>query len=646
MTKKILFVISILGILVFSGVGIHKVSAGAGQIQRLSFQPEMNVVLYFINYNESFIDTNTLENALPHEINKTYYYQANGNLIYNVRYQYLFANSSYTANFNSFIDNQKTLDWTSDLNQTALEQQKQDFKRMNIFTQREGYAIDARSTEQYLASHLPFTSLPDKNRFYLFVLNLSRLDSGSYDHWFNLTEVDPDSGKARFYWRLEWDYPLNYGVKFPYAAFTEKTGIAFIDPTAFQWYLKWRAIWNNMSSPHPSYFNDLDYLVANAATFTDKQNIVTDTVREWVSDWVVNIFNEPKGPVEEYPALGSSMSIQLRVFYDGNNTVFPATKLEWIINKDVTTEIFSNVIKTTNIEMSVIFTDINKDSYIMHELENAKKNYTDMYHVPPPFENWSYYSGITLYSNIYNEPERYFKLDAADTTVMGVIFLFENASFTDYFVPWTGNLYTGLGGGGKVVILYELNRAFMPDHVTHKEGLSSILIHEIGHAVGFPHPFYDTFTSDFASEVMGYYPGAYNFSQLFTEIYYRNMVDEKIVKFLNEYNQKYDEWEKDPDIVLQDRLYQSWAYFNETVLLHEQKDYLAAYETINTAFNKLYGITPTNTTSTTENITTITPTYSSPMPIDNNDENSFLPFSLMGVASGIISLIIIVKKKK
>ncbi len=315
------------------------------------YSPKQNYVIAFLGYDSNLVDTSVIEDSLP-----TYWY---GDLIYTLNYDFVFADNDYMSNLNTFIDSIAVSDWTSDLNATALEEQAADFKRTDIFTEQYGVSIDARQVEQYLAQHPVPTSLPNETRFYIYVLNQSRLDSGENDHWYNVTEIDPDSGRQRFYWRLEWDYPLNYDVKFPYAAFSEREEIAFLDPTAFQWYLEWRAIWNTNTIDHPSYYEDLDHLI-KGKTFSEQKDLVTSTAANWLGDWINNYFNFY--PLGEVAPLGSSLDIQLKVYYNSTSIGMTPDDLNWIVNENYTLDVFKWILQTQDVGIHVDYIDLEADS--------------------------------------------------------------------------------------------------------------------------------------------------------------------------------------------------------------------------------------------------------------------------------------------
>lgn len=543
---------------------------------------EKNFVLTFVNYDEDLVEQASIVQNLPSE----FYYE---NWVIDLNYEIIFANDSYENQINQFVDTISTEDWTSKLNETALIEQKNNFERKDIFDRQNGSSIDAKKLTDYLETNKPATSLSD-NLYNIFIFNQTRLDSGSDRHWFNVTEVDPDSGRQRFYWRLEWDYPLNYDVRFPYAAYSKDTDITILDPTAFQWYLNWRAIWNMNVEYDDSYFHPLQDLIKDQDKI-DQQETVTSIVGNWLEDWIVNVYNMYTQPRD----LGNSLYTGIQVVYDSDQV--DAEDLGWIVNEESIVEEMGELLQSTSVDVSIEFVDIKNDSVMNQFINQGEVSYASYRNAASPFDNWTYYDGGYFHDQMIGNIEvrdRYFETPGGyDLSLNGLIILLDNASFVGKrgWIPWSGGLYTGLGGTGRTAILYELDRAFMPD-MSKKSGLSKILIHELGHAVGLPHTFYDRFTSDFSNEVMGYYPGTHQFSEIVKQAYWSELVLNKI-RYLQTITSSYDS----NFVNIQE------TKFEELVNEFRAKDFVDAY---NLAMEILDDISNGYSTETSETITSNT----------------------------------------
>ncbi len=178
--------------------------------------------------------------------------------------------------------------------------------------------------------------------------------------------------------------------------------------------------------------------------------------------------------------------------------------------------------------------------------------------------------------------------------------------------------FTGLGGGGNVVCFKDLNRYFASDGITPRSGLTTLLVHEIGHVLGFMHAEItndaDEGTGGFMRDVMSYYSeGTPYFSKFLKDSLHRT--SSLVAYYRNE--ESIEDYRAnslhDPDI-----LATIDAVISEGEAAMDTMNYLDAFR----AYKKLYNMTdylielkPTPTFPTTTTQITSLPTILLMMPI-------------------------------
>ncbi|MHA2247362.1 MAG: hypothetical protein ACXADY_20615 [Candidatus Hodarchaeales archaeon] len=560
------------------------VSSNQTQID-FAIDDPIDIAIVFVGYDQDIINSSKISNKLPHygsiflggDENAHYYYQAN--------YSYYFADQAYIDELDAFVADHSVNDPTTQLDVPKLEYQAEFWDPQDVFLPKNGTAIDGNAVESWLVQNRYVIEAD----YCISVLNFSYFDSEAGDHWFEIKDIDLDSGIQKHWYRNEFDFPWNHDVEFPYVGYTgyESKDI-FFDPTASQWYLKWIEIWNGLNvndGDHDFYDEDLDHFMK---THDDPNDYISDWLVELVS---VNLFWQPVNRID----FSNDISLQIKVFNGVSHLGFTNSDLEWTVNKTAIDFAFTELMPESNFSVDIEFLDLTNYSNIESILNHPDYN-VNYSPDEPPIDNYTYYDGNGIYDHLFSRTYRklFFDLDAADLVVTGFAFILDNATFAAPGIWSGGGLYTGLGGDLRILQLMELDRIFYPNRTESiavpRQGLTHVLVHETGHAIGFPHTFTSTrYASDFTADTMGYYGDYSRFSRIRVESFQRYAAKQEIFavqKMIHEHLLIDDEIEWLVD--LQD----TWDNITDN---YYSKDYLTARQVAIELQQLLLEHTPTDT---------------------------------------------------
>ncbi|HUV98006.1 MAG TPA: hypothetical protein VMW14_00705 [Candidatus Paceibacterota bacterium] len=567
MKKLLSLLIILLLIPLFSARGTEESDDAQRLNSSITHVFPLNVV--FVGFKQEVVDTATIDLTIGKDHSFDY---GAYTVHYNFNLSYYFADSSYYSAVKTLLlaNSVNGTDLTSRLNVTALELQKTTGTRTSIFLPQSGRAINATAVEDWFASH-PYA--PDQDPAYWFyVMNFTEFDSAdhSLEHWYNTTELDFEANRLRDFWRLEWDNSLNPDVKFPYACFTSQTRVVLIDPSAFQWYLTWARIWWGLSVSGPKgdyYFEDLDQFLAthNVNTSQGKTDLAY-YLAGWVDDMLANLL-APSLWTSIEASEAKSLSIQALILNNVSDSGYTNEAMSWIINSTLAREAIEDLAPFIDVEVTVEFHELASYPQLEAIFDNA---------VIEKRDGWTYYDGAQVWSALSDVRDAYFNLSAADIVINGYVFLERNMSMI-----YSGGEYTGLGGGGQILVMKEVGRYFQADGVSPKSGLGLVFIHEAGHNLGFPHTFrfwgFPSFAGDFAFDVMGYYPYSFYFTQLRKDCFRRLVVDYRILSLQEKLGEDLALYgRKNSTSVIDTKFDEVYSRINETLQLYEEMQFLEA----------------------------------------------------------------------
>lgn len=451
---------------------------------------------------------------------------------YALDYNLIYPSVSFNDQLNSFVDSISSTALTSKLDSSALKYQSANYLTQDIFLEQNGTAIEGQSLEDWLWSKVP--EVAPTSSYQIFLMNFSRFDTSSDKHWFEIPEVDPSTGLQRDFWRLEWDIPPtpsvnNFDAKFPYPGWSEDYPMYFLDPTAHNWYLEWTTVWRGVpeDSAHAHYFDTFSDYVKSLGGMTSPSRTYTagKYVGQWLDEIVRNVFflqpiAAPRSP--------QSLAVQVAAFTDDSPSN-PYPDLNWTINETIIEQELGPLLPVTNITVEVDWYRLSDTPAVQSTLDANEDVIFEG--KPDPIPNYNYYDGYSLFSDMMGHDGEFFEDPGTELTVRAYVFVMDNVSFASPGLWGGGGLFTGLGGGGRVLIMNEVDRIFYnrTTDPVRKSSLSKVFVHEAGHAVGLPHPFTSgAYASDFLGEVMGYYPSTESYSKCFLIAYNRYILDKEI----------------------------------------------------------------------------------------------------------------------
>jgi hypothetical protein len=451
-----------------------------------------------------------------------------------------------------------------------LEIQRSTGAKESIFLEQQGRAINAFAVESWFVAH-PCVGGGD-TAYFFYVMNFTEFDSPdhSQEHWYNVTETDLEASNRRDYWRLQWDNALNPNVKFPYAAFTSQSRVLFIDASAFQWYLTWARIWWGLTVGGPKYdyyYEDLDQFLA---THDVKTPLGKTALGYYLAGWIDDPLQNLLAPYI-WDDVGifttKSMSVQTLVLNNASEAGYSNEAMRWIINKTLVKESLMDLAPYVDVDVTAEFVYLSSYPELEAIFDGA---------VLAKQNGWTYYDGGLIWDGLYSVREAFFNLTAADIVINSYVFLETNMSMIIY-----GEEYTGLGGGGQILVMKAVERYFKPDGVTPRSGLGATLIHEAGHNLGFDHTFTHgvAYAGDFAFDAMGYYPLSYSFTQMRKDCWRRLIDDHKILRLQDTLEEDQTLYNRKPPVPAIDPKFNDvQAKINEARQLCDGMHYLEAYD--------------------------------------------------------------------
>ena len=257
-----------------------------------------------------------------------------------------------------------------------------------------------------------------------------------------------------------------------------------------------------------------------------------DYIEQWIFDIVLFQHYVPN------PVYGENISIDLVVFHNVSHLGLNNSDLEWVVNETEIREAFAELAPNSELTIRITFQNWTEYPQVQLYFNDAEINPQGAYGGNPPIPDYHYYDGFFLFEEYLWRSgfagNFFIPSTLSEVNVTGYAFILDNATLAAPGIWSGGGLYTGLGGDGQIMQLMELDRLFYPNYTVPRQGFTEVIIHEAGHAVGYPHTFGDEIcVSDFIGDVMGYYPGSSRYSKVRIEAFQRQAINVRTMNVTN-----------------------------------------------------------------------------------------------------------------
>ncbi len=456
-----------------------------------NFDTNLTVYIRFLGFDQDIIDEEAIEDKLPSYLTKSDVNYGTTQLNFNYDFEHL--DDLYVNGLKNYIlttgINGSGVGFS--LNTTKLNEDIISGERTDVFLPEDGLVADAEDVEKYISTFI-HTPVLETSGYTLYFLNFSSFDTPdhSLEHWYNVDKISFDTNETVTHWFGGYDEIPSR----PTLGWGGEHHFCYIDLSSRSWYFDWLlTAWTAFYPGAFSYYDypDIDTLIQIHDPYTPAgQEILTTYIADWLYSYLGNVFSAYFSDDQ----IGESYSLQVKVFDNLTNNGFTAEEIEWVISES---RMFSQLemdLPWINWEVSVDYVQLTDYPELYDEIasyihEDVNGLYVEV------MEGLFYYLSNNL---VYH-----FDFDAADTVLPSYFFLTDEISF-----KYNGVSFAGLGGMGWEILLGTQNSIFKDaDPSQPRRGYSAVMIHELGHSLGLPHPHSSTYGwgSSFFKDVMNYF---------------------------------------------------------------------------------------------------------------------------------------------
>jgi len=484
----------------------------------------LKLKLEFIGFNQDLVNESGIENQL-------YYHFKHSSSIpqadLNFNFEFNYVDETNRQGLEDYINSTAVngTDTGYELNITKLYEDFASGNRSDIFIPRDGMSIDADLVNEYLYQNLYQDPPADEPGYTLFLMNFSIFDTPDHllEHWYDTYGTSIDANETVTWWysgyrNISKRAAMGWGGKYRFA---------YIDLSSRSWYLDYVInAWSSLGIGNPSYYNypDMDNLTQTHDPTTPIGNEkLTQYLADWINSYIGNVFS---GPCYD-PPLGKSISLQVKVLNNLTNNGYPEEDLQWCISKHRIKNQLDNDFPWIDWSIEIEWVELTDEPDLFDYIQTNTQEDIDGKYIEVS-------SG--LFFVLQNELDSHFDMNAADEVLPCYFFLTNDVAFR-----WYGTSFAGLGGMGWEILKASQYSIFEEGNVSRPmRGMSAVMIHELGHSLGLPHPHSSYgWGSSFVEEVMSYFSSSEKFSSFYKDAVGRAHADAHYLYAIDEFANAY-----------------------------------------------------------------------------------------------------------
>ncbi|MHA2295181.1 MAG: hypothetical protein ACXAEU_20565 [Candidatus Hodarchaeales archaeon] len=481
------------------------------EIPQIPQSQTYDIHVYLLNIDDR-ITSNRIEDLLDaYSYGDTFTEHGSRSLEYVANYTFERLSTSYLDEFIEYVNTTgigiNTTHPNSDFNLTAFNQGE-----TKAFSNMTGLAIDVNKSADWIETNW-YEKEHEITGYVMYLMNLTTLDVTYGKHWFSHIPYDYGTNDTTRYF-----FSGRNGLDTrPTPGWGGQERFYFLDVSSYQWYGKWLDnAWDGglyISAGSGDYLLNRIQDVTSGLNLDDSydQSTVATYLVRWINDITYNIFLGSAIPND--PIRYQQYTFQTLMLSNLTDYGYNVSDLEWLLDNDQLYKPFEDLTPYLDYEFETTLVELSEYPHLEGIFDYFVERYNNSVDISNIENDWN--TGLAnLLIDYITTTSDFFDLDKPGIVFPTLGIITNDTTFLIGQIPIAGVSY------GDWQFLSVTPQRFMRENetgdlVVPDRSLNQLLIHEVGHTVGLPHPHEDygfRWGGDFIDSAVTYYTYSYNFN--------------------------------------------------------------------------------------------------------------------------------------